>query len=163
PAFAQGAPQPAQAQAAQAPDMVTITKANLEAELKSDKPVLVLVTSPNCATCSDLVTAFTAQAAKHSDWKFAQANAADVGLEADAPPFAAVILPGLGQTYSKPSFATADMDVFMNQRADIATKTAAAVANLKALHKQVEDKSAPFKAELEAVRAETAKINKPFE
>lgn len=152
-----------QSQPTQAPAMVTITRATLDAELKSDKPMLVLFTSPSCATCSDLVTAFTAQAAKHPDWKFAQVNAAEINFQADATPIVSVFLPGVGLTYSKFYFAApADMDAFMNQRADVATKTAAAVANLKAMNKQVEEKSAPYKVELDAVRAEFDKINKPF-
>lgn len=148
----------------QAPALLTITQANVEAEImKADKPSLVLVTSPNCADCSALTAAFQAQAAKHPEWKFATADAAGMGIEVKDAPLVVVVVPGVGPTFSKAKFAApADMDVFMAERMDKVAKINAAKAKVDALQTQVNDKNKPFEDEMKALNEQAKVISKPF-
>jgi hypothetical protein len=162
-AFAQSAPTQT---VAAAPALTTITRDNIEAEiLKSDKPALVLVTSPNCSSCASTSSALAAQAAKHPEWKFAQADAADLGsIPAEATPFITIVVPGVGQTYSKENFVEpADMDAFIAKRVEVVGKITAEQKRLEALKAEIATKSKPFTDEMADLQAQANTLAKPFQ
>lgn len=144
--------------------LLAVTQDNIQADIMmADKPSLLVVTSPNCASCAEITAAFAAQAGKHPEWKFRQADAAELGIEADLAPFVIVTVPGIGTTFTKTEFATpADMDAFMAERIAKVTKIWEARAAVEALSKQIEEKSQPFNHEMKALRDQADAISQPF-
>lgn len=167
---------PAQATAQQAASTLEkLTPENVRENMGGDKPVFVIVTGANCATCPALVSALAGEAAKHDGLKILEANGADFGVPDSVLPLVITNVPGVGQTFAQENFAApADMGAFVAQRVDLATKTAAAARAVSDVEAKIETATEPFAAEradlakranaaLQPLKDEAATVAKPFQ
>lgn len=141
------------------PILPEVNQSNVEQEIvKSDRPVVVLVTSRGCSTCKELAEALKAQSEKNPGIKFVQIQAAAIGAPDEALPAVLVFLPGVPMpVYEKPQFKTGNLDAFVAKvgdvdklRQELDTANKPFDDQLADVQKRAETALAPIQAELEA-------------
>lgn len=136
-----------------------VTQTNVEAEvINSDRPVVLLVVSPNCGTCKDVARELKAKGEKDSSVKFMQIPSAVVGAPDQMLPMVLVMLPGVPDpVYQKPQFNTANLDALVAKigeievlRKELVAKNKPFADQLADVEKRAQTALAPIQAELEA-------------
>lgn len=146
------------------PSVVSLPQMTQQDVANADKPLVVVITSANCAGCPDVLKAFGAQVAKHPEVKFVQVDGSTVGAPAESLPAVVVIVPGAPQ----PSFAAdnfklpEDFDAFVTKHAKNAAEQHAALKVVVDLSKQAEEKGKVYDEQLAALQAEAQKALQPI-
>lgn len=151
-AFAQ-----AQVQSLSAP-LPVVTPQSVESELAGDKASFVILTGDDCNVCADLARL----AAKYPQMKFLQGKGADFQAPDAALPVVIINVPGVGPTFQQEKFATTDLEKFVAEHVDFASRQTAAANKVTAIRESIRTTSQPFDEDLKKLREEFKDLWKPY-